>query len=185
VAFPLTQIFTDQYRTAAAEGAIVELKLRLLVDKLPALQKYAHQQKLEDIEEAVAKHFGAALSDEDKERLWVCRQLRNKILHCNFSVARAKLEELGVATHGGSVKKLEIAGLSGVQIAAKLKAAKANVPGEFELVANTKTKEAGSVFGWLLEMGNAGDFLHAADAFRAAAIIVDRLAMESAGKTRV
>jgi hypothetical protein len=42
-------MFLEQYKTAAAEGAVVELKLRLLAGKIPALQQYTHQKRLEDI----------------------------------------------------------------------------------------------------------------------------------------
>jgi len=43
-----SEIFFVQYKAAAAEGAAVELKLRFLADKIPALQRYAHAQNLED-----------------------------------------------------------------------------------------------------------------------------------------
>ncbi|MGA8171986.1 MAG: hypothetical protein WB816_14295, partial [Methylocystis sp.] len=69
------------FKAAAAEGAAVELKLRLLAGKIPALQKYAHQKKLEDIEADLIKHFDGSLSVEEKQTLRFCRQLRNKVLH--------------------------------------------------------------------------------------------------------
>ncbi|MDE2149255.1 MAG: hypothetical protein KGJ55_05350 [Gammaproteobacteria bacterium] len=175
MAFPLTNVYIEQYKTAAAEVALVELKLRLLADKVSELQKYAHQQNFEDVEAAIAQHFGTSLAETDKDKLTICRKLRNKILHCNFSVAREKLGGLGVATQSGGVRKLKLAGLSEEQIAEQLKAASANVPGTFDLVADTKTKDPGSIFGWLLEMGSAGDFQRAADAFKVAAAIVDQL----------
>jgi hypothetical protein len=34
----------------------------------------------------------------------------------------------------------------------------------------------GSVYGWLIEVGQAGDFIQAVDAFKRSAAIVDRLA---------
>ena len=77
------------------EGAAVELKMRLLAGKIPALQKHAHKIVLEDIEAGLIEHFGAALSDEDKGTLRLCRQLRNKVLHSDFHAARDKLSELG------------------------------------------------------------------------------------------
>jgi hypothetical protein len=173
MSFPLTQIFINQYGAAAAEGGIVELKLRLLADKVPALQAYTHQQRLEDVESAVAQHFD--LPAAEKAKLTLCRELRNKILHCNFSAARGKLGDLGAVTHGGGVKKLSVGGLSATEVAKKLAATDANTPGAFELVASTTAKETGSLFGWLLETGNAGDFQRASEAFKAAATIVDRL----------
>jgi hypothetical protein len=77
---PALASFLEPFKVAAAEGAVVELKLRLLAGKVPALQKYVHQKKLQDIEDDLAKHFGDALSDDGKETLSLCRQLRNKVL---------------------------------------------------------------------------------------------------------
>ena len=85
---PALALFLEPFKAAAAEGAVVELKLRLLAGKVPALQKYAHQKKLEDIEDDLAKHFGDALSADEKETLRLCRQLRNKVLHSDFRAAR-------------------------------------------------------------------------------------------------
>ncbi len=39
----LREIFEQQYKAAAAEGPIIELKLRLLAYKVPELQKYAQE----------------------------------------------------------------------------------------------------------------------------------------------
>jgi hypothetical protein len=39
-----------QYKAAEAEGAIVELRLRVLANKVPELRKFAHAQKFEDVE---------------------------------------------------------------------------------------------------------------------------------------
>lgn len=50
----------ERFKAAAAEGAAAELKLRVLTGKVPGLEKYAHQKHLEDIEDELAKHFGAA-----------------------------------------------------------------------------------------------------------------------------
>lgn len=181
MAFPLTHIFVEQYKAAAAEGAVVELQLRLLADKIPALQQFAHEQILKNVEAAIAKHFGAALSDTEKETLRLCRELRNKILHCDFRVARNKLEELGGKSQHGGVKEIAVHGLTGAQVAEKLTSAKADVEGTFQYVADTKTTDPGNVFGWLLEMGNAGDFQQAANAFKGAAAIVDRLLTANTG----
>lgn len=50
-----------EYKLASGEGAVVELKLRLLADKIPSLQQFAHVQRLEDIEYEVAQYFGQTL----------------------------------------------------------------------------------------------------------------------------
>lgn len=176
-------IFVEKYKAAAAEGAIVELKLRLLADKIPALQKYAHAQNLEDIETEVAQHFGRCVSEEDKKTLSLCRQLRNKVLHCNFRAAREKLEELGTEPQRGGVKSVGVFGLSQASIIEKIRGAVAGVEGTFQYVADTSSTDPGSVFGWLLELGAAGDFHKAVDAFRDASAIVDRLSVSGIGGT--
>ena len=167
--------FLEQFKVAAAEGAVVELKLRLLADKLPSLQRLAHTQQLEDIEKEVAIHFANALSEDEKTTLALCRKLRNKILHCNFSVARERLSDLGVEPKSAGVRKIDL-GANANEVRAKVEQAIAENQGT--LVSEAPTKQPGIVFGWLLEAGAAGDFLKAASAFRNAAAIVDRLASE-------
>ena len=167
-------MFLEPFKAAAAEGAVVELKLRLLAGKFPTLQKYAHQKKLEDIEAELAKHFGDSLSDAEKETLRLCRQLRNKVLHTDFCAARGKLNELGIETSSGDIRKIDVQVVSIAEISHKLGAAKAGTEGA--LVAETLSTESGSVLGWFLEAGNAGDFQKASIVFKVASAIVDRLA---------
>jgi hypothetical protein len=168
------EIFEAQYKDAAAEGAIIELNMRLLVDKVPALQKFTHDQRLEDVETLIVQHFAVVLTDDEKRTLELCRQLRNKILHCDFK-ARKKLQQIGAAPSRGDVKKIDISGLSGKEMLQKLTSAAGNVAGSFEYVADLPAGP-GSVYGWLIEVGQAGDFVQAVDAFKRSAAIVDRLA---------
>ena len=167
-------MFLEPFKAAAADGAVVELKLRLLVGKIPALRKYAHQKKLEDIETELAAHFDVSLSAEEKETLRLCRQLRNKVLHTDFCAARGKLNELGVETPSGEVRTIDVPVVSVAEISRKIGAAKAGTEGTF--VANTSSTDAGGVLGWFLEAGSAGDFQKASNAFKSASTIVDRLA---------
>jgi len=169
-------MFLESFKTAAADGAVVELKLRLLAGKIPALQQYAHQETLEDIENEVARHFDGALSIEEEETLRVCRQLRNKVLHSDFHAARGKLNELGVKTPSGEVKKVDIRDVSGTEVSGRVCDAAEGMPGTFQYVADTSSTDSGGVYGWFLEAGQAGDFQKASDAFKNAAAIIDRLA---------
>jgi hypothetical protein len=169
------EIFETQYKDAAAEGAIIELHMRLLADKVPALQKIAHDRLLKDVETLIVEHFASVLTEDEKQTLERCRQLRNKILHCDFKAARKKLQQIGAAPSRGDVKKIDISGLSGKEMLQKLTSAAGNVAGTFEYVADLPAGP-GSVFGWLIEVGQAGDFVHATDAFRRGVAIVDRLA---------
>jgi hypothetical protein len=170
------EIFEEQYKGAAAEGALLELRLRLLADKVPELQSFAHRERLEDVEDLIVKHFADMMNDDEKELLKLCRQLRNKILHCDFRSARHKLEALGAGPERSNVKKLNVQGLTGAQMAEKIAAAAGDTAGTFEYVAD-KASGPGTVFGWLLEVGAAGDFVRAIGCFARAAVIVDRLAM--------
>lgn len=168
------EMFLEPFKIAAAEGAAVELKMRLLAGKVPALQKHAHSIVLEDIEVGLIEHFGMALSDRDRETLRLCRQLRNKVLHSDFRAARDKLSELGLPVSPGGVVKIDLPVVSGTEVAQKIEAAKAGVEGV--RVADTASTDAGSVFGWFLEAGQSGDFARASAAFKGAAEIIDRLA---------
>lgn len=46
---PILALYLEPFKAAAAEGAAVELKLRLLAGTVPALAKYAHEKHLKDI----------------------------------------------------------------------------------------------------------------------------------------
>jgi hypothetical protein len=167
-------MFLDAFKSAAAEGAVVELKMRLLAGSDPALQKYALDRVLRNVEAAIAKHFGDALSDNEKETLRLCRELRNKVLHTDFQAARDKLNELGIETQSGGVRKIDIPVVSKAEILKKSEAAKAGIEGTF--IADTPSTDLGTVYGWFIEAGRAGDFEKASNAFKDAATIIDRLA---------
>jgi hypothetical protein len=170
------EIFEQQFKDAAAEGAIVELRMRLLADKVPALQTLAHAEHLVDVETLIVEHFFSALKDDEKEALRLCRQLRNKVLHCNFHAARKALNQLGVDTERGNVKKIDIRGpTAGDELVEKINSATRGDKTTFTYVADSGDKP-GSVYGWLMEAGEAGDFIKAAAAFKEAAAIIDRLA---------
>lgn len=166
--------YISSFKEAAGAGAVVELKMRLLADKIPALKKCAHSQRLENIETDLIEHFGAGMSDQDKEALRLCRQLRNKVLHSDFCAVRDKLGDLGHAPPSGSVVKIGLSDKVTVAGgASKIEAVKAGTEGV--RVADTKSTGEGGLFGWLLEAGNSGDFEKAADAFKKAEGIVERL----------
>ena len=170
----MREIFEQQYKDAAAEGALVELRLRLLADKLPDLRSVAHDEKLEKVENLICEHFADALTDDEKAALGLCRQLRNKVLHCDFRAARGKLERLGTDAQRGGAKRVALHGLLGNQMAEKLARAEAGDETAFEYVADLQGP--GTVFAWLIEAGGAGDFNQAAEAFSRASQILHRLA---------
>jgi hypothetical protein len=168
---PLLHLFLGQFKAAAGEGAALELKMRLLAGKIPALQKYAHQRELGEVEKDLLDHFANALSESDKETLRLSRQLRNKVLHSDFRAAREKLRELGEQIESGGVTKIDLPTPTVAEVTRKLLAAKEGKEGT--PVSDTPSTE---VYGWLLEAGMSGDLQKASDAFKRAAAIIDKLA---------
>ena len=81
---------------------------------------------------------------------------------------------MGIETSSGDIRKIDVQVVSIAEISHKLGAAKAGTEGA--LVAETLSTESGSVLGWFLEAGNAGDFQKASIVFKVASAIVDRLA---------
>lgn len=171
-----------QYKLAAAEGAVLELKLRMLCEAVLPLQSFAHANRLEDAENAVIAHFAAELQEGEAERLATCRQMRNKILHCDFRSARQKLANVGGEIGEGSVRFLRIQ--EGTPPAAQLASAMRDPRHSFQEVSATSSTREGTVFGWLLELGAAGDFVEAAKAFRESVLIIERLAHVNAREAR-
>ena len=87
-------LFLAQYKDTAGEGAVLELRLRLLADKVPALN-YDVDDKFHEIETKVIEHFDASLDQTERDTLTRCGQLRNKIMHADFSKVREHLHGLG------------------------------------------------------------------------------------------
>lgn len=166
-------MFIPRFKHAAAEGSVLELKLRMRCEAVPAFVPYAHE-KLADAEEAVVDLFGVDLSEDEKKLLSACRQLRNKVLHCDFRGAREQLKAAGISTGNAGVKYLAIdkGGDSAAQIKDALSKGATNLPN----VSDTKSTREGQVFGWLVELGGAGDFERATEVFQRAVGILDRLA---------
>jgi hypothetical protein len=167
------EMFLEPFKSAAAEGAVVELKMRLLAGLIPELQQYAIEKDLKDIEIKLVNHFDGSLSAEEKDKFRLCRELRNKVLHADFQEARRRLNKLGIATPPGQVIKIEIPVVSVSEISKKIAGVTAGAEGI--IVADTASTDLGTIYGWFLEAGNAGDFQNAAKSFKGAAAIVDRL----------
>lgn len=156
-----SDVFVDQYRVAAGEGAVLELKMRLLANKVPALRPYLDEKP----EEQIIALFTKELQGNEAEQLRLCRQLRNKVLHCDFARARSKLHELGAPQIRGGVREIQITDPSPKGLVKHLTDALADKPGSFRHVADLTSRSEENVFGWLLELGAAGDFLRAAEIF--------------------
>jgi hypothetical protein len=165
-----SDIFLAEYKGAAGEGAIIELKMRMLADKVPKLEQYAHAKHLEDVEEQIVTLFAADVTDAERDSLRLCRQLRNKLLHCDFRSARTKLHELGAPPQRGEVRKISFGNATGKELVQRLLAGASDDTSAFEYVADLSTADGG-VVGWLFELGAAGDYRQAIGVFRRTAAI--------------
>jgi hypothetical protein len=163
---------TIQDRCCGRSGCRIEIEVARRKD--PRFTKNATKKDFGEIEKKILRHYDGVLSDEEKETLRLCRELRNKVLHTDFRAARDKLNELGVETLPGGVRKIDIPDPSFAKVYKKIRDAKAGTEGV--LVADSSSTDLGGVFGWFLEAGRACDFQKASEAFKKAATIIDRLA---------
>lgn len=169
------EIYEAQFKAAAGEGALLELRLRLLADMIPTIRGRAFGKNFVDIEVSIVEHFSANLTQTEKDEIALGRKLRNKILHADFSALREKLTQLGVPPNSGGVRKVDITGLDGNDMGRKLYAALSGASGTSEAVADTPTA-AGGILAWFLEAGSAGDFRKAIEVFPRIMATLDRLA---------
>lgn len=144
--------YRNQYASCAGQGALVELSIRMLAEVIPATERIAHDPGLKAIEDAVCDWLEARgkISPDEKKRLRECRNLRNKIFHANFLTAKQRVQEAG-----GPVV---LGGAMSIPIPEKIEdmlPAMAELRGA-ELVALSGSKR--QIFGWILELGKAGDF---------------------------
>jgi hypothetical protein len=65
-------------------------------DKTPPIAECSTAKDMATIEEQIVAHFAEKLSDPDRGLLRIARQLRNKLMHGDFTAALAKLEEFGL-----------------------------------------------------------------------------------------
>lgn len=151
-----SEIAMLHFERAASKGCVLELRMRLLAGLVPELKRHATARRLEDTEDAIIAAFTAALDEEESELLRSARRLRNKVLHCDFSKARAGLEGLGHTPRGDGAIGLDLN------------------TGETTAVRGSTTAN-GQVYGWLIELWMGGDFDAAHDVFEKASALVLRL----------
>jgi hypothetical protein len=122
------EIFEQQYKRAAAEGALVELRLRLLADKVPELQSIAHDEKLWKVENLIAQHFANALTDEEKEALGLCREFATKSFIAIFVPHERNLSSLGPTPSGVTPSESPFMGFLELKWLRRLPASKRETP---------------------------------------------------------
>lgn len=175
----VTAPFRELFKRAAAEGAVLELMLRMLCEATPQLQSLAHAKEIASVEKEVVEHFRAHLSPEDVTLLETARQLRNKVLHADFCAARDKLKDAGEQPGTTGVRMLTVPEDGDLRAVLEAELATAT-PGR--AVAEARSTKDGTVYGWLVELGGAGDFRLAVRAFQRALCVLDRLALVNAGE---
>ena len=167
----ILEMHLESFKDAAGEGAILELKMRLLAGTIPALQSYTHQRKLGKIETDILKEFDGSLCADEKEILKLSGELRKRVIHSNFRATRKQLEKMGTQTRRSGSKKIEL------PIATKEELSKKILGGEGSPISDLPS---GEVYCWLLEVGQSGDLQKARYAFKNATAIIDRLVTERA-----
>jgi hypothetical protein len=175
-AFPMindpTEPVYDAFRVAAARGAEYELRVRLLLDRLPSLQQKAVKATAAEVAEMLMEHFASHLTEADRRTLLATIRLQDKLLHVELTGAREELSKLGYVPGPERVKKVQLpdpltlAELSGTMETGR------------PLSESTDT-DPGNRFGWLLQCAADGSFAQATEAFRKAIGIIDRLALLS------
>jgi hypothetical protein len=158
----LSDLIFEQYSTVAGLASTVELQMRLLASRTPELERHAHSQNLDFLEQSIHDYFDSKFNSEEKEFLRKTRGLRNKILHSDFKAASTKTNEItGAALPGTSVFALKLS------------------TSEVKPVSEMSKREAG-VFGWMLECFQTGVFRDAESIFKRAIEIYRRVTFEVA-----
>ncbi|MFO0695471.1 MAG: hypothetical protein U0230_18050 [Polyangiales bacterium] len=170
--------YVQQFKVAAGEGALCELYLRLLAARTPGLEATAVDARLEDVELGIAKSYAEHLDTDDVDALKLCRQLRNKLLHCEFHVARQRLHALGAPQQTGGVVRVELGDARGIEVLEMLREATGGLAGV--VVSDSRNTTEGTVMGWFLELGASGDLASAATVFRHVSALLMRLAADTA-----
>jgi hypothetical protein len=177
------QLFAEVGKAAVLQ----ELKVRLLASKTNEIKDSAHEYKVVKTEEAVVSHFLAKsmICDEEKDLIEKARQIRNKILHCEFDEAIKRIEELiGAALPGPSVLAVKFENDSdGAAILRKLassQAAKAEGPKNYVTTVDQLIPEEAGMFGLFLNAVQKGAFNAALEIFKKSNGIIERLITETA-----
>jgi hypothetical protein len=179
---PLVEQAFKEFAEVGRLAVIVELKTRLLANKIPEIQSYAHANRIAETEAALLPYLKEKklISEGEKEHLEFSRKIRNKIFHCEFESAVDLIEELrGRPLASGVVTGAKLDELDGTTILdkimgfAKTVQEKREIKGTFK-VEKTTTKEAG-VFGWLLEALAKGLLNEGQQVVNESLVVLDRV----------
>jgi hypothetical protein len=157
----ISDLCAARFGEAAKMAAIFELRARMLADKVEALRRTALAHQLDTTLGAVIQHFCGVITADEVSTLRTAQQVRNKLLHCEFWTAKARLERAGVPV------------------------ATANVSlGCFETEDVTPLAQLDPtqprLFGWLIASAGSGELFELAEhAFTAAIMVIERLVVEA------
>ena len=164
------------FKAASAEAAMLELQMRLCAGTLSDTTNLPIDTNLGVLKDAILEHFKAEMTEEDKELLSRAHQLRNKLLHCEFSAARKRLNESNPRSRDGGITVLPIdEGMSFAQFMGNIQQINEGADVGQKAVADTKTKKLKDVFSWLLECFVAEEFQEAEAVFTRAVSLLERL----------
>jgi hypothetical protein len=171
-----------QFKSASAEAALFELRMRLLAGTIPAMSSQPIDINLSQIRDAILTQFQSNLKAGAGNLLTKACTVRNKLLHCEFSSARKHLDQLDPRPRGGGVAKVDISDLSGAELTTKINQAISGANVGQKLVAYTNTKTLKDVYCWLLECSEANEFEEARTTFCKAIAVLVRLADAACAK---
>jgi hypothetical protein len=150
-----------RFSEAARTASLLELWVRHLAEATKELPALAHARNLATVEDAMISHFKNALSQLDAEALAHARDVRNKLLHCEFWTVKALLDAAGANPHMPDATLIDL----------KTGSAK-------------PASDAGAsdpcIYGWLWMGAAPGGIFEQADAAFAAAICVVKRLMSVA-----
>ncbi|MEX2673310.1 MAG: hypothetical protein WD294_14500 [Phycisphaeraceae bacterium] len=175
MSFP-RDIAEQNFTQAAADAALFELRVRLLAGAVPSTADRSIDTALAEVISAIIAHFQAKLSETDAQLLRGAARLRNKVLHCEFSSARHRLDPEGTLNRSGGVMK--ISGVTPDNVLSILDQINAGGDVGQQPVAGTRTKKHKDVFGWLLEAQGAGEFTAASHVLREAVTVLGELSVD-------
>ena len=170
----------ESFAKAAAGAALFELRFRMLIGSLEPVAEEKLDQKLSKVCDDVANHFGMQSEDDDYRLLTNAIQVRNKLLHCDFSKQRKKLDERNPKSRDGQVIRAKVDMAQDnedfIEFFKKLVAGE-NV-GQ-ESISSTTTKKRNAVYGWLMECWQAGEFDEACETFEEAILVLESLSTKN------
>jgi hypothetical protein len=169
-------IAEKNFANAAAHATLFELKIRLRAGTISCLADKPIKTKLSEVVDEIITTDSAKLTNQDVALLKTACTLRNKLLHCEFSTVRERLDPSGSQSRSGGVAI--ISGVTPENFMSILNQLNTESHIGQQAVATTETKKHSDVYGWLLESQGSGAFEEASDIFKKALILIERLINE-------